>query len=216
MSASESEHRSATDKNTEELVRRAGQGDADARQRLLILHRRRLQRMVEVRLDPRVAARLDSSDVVQEALIDAAGRLDEYLRDRPLPFYAWLRQFAWERIVKLHERHVMAQRRSVCRERSLELPDGSGLLLADRLAASGTSPSRQLSKADQRERVRSALAQLRPRDHEVLALLYLEGLNNHEAAAVLGIGEGAVKMRHIRALERLRERMGVNWSEVAR
>ena len=63
-----------------------------------------------------MAARLDPSDVVQEALAQAAQHFDEYLRTRPLPFSAWLRQFAWERLVKLHRRHIRAQKRSVNRE----------------------------------------------------------------------------------------------------
>ena len=72
--------------------------------------------MVAVRLDRRLAARVDPSDVVQEALADASRRLDDYLLSRPLPFFAWLRQFAWERLVELHRRHVTPQRRSVIRE----------------------------------------------------------------------------------------------------
>ena len=57
-------------------------------------YRDRLRRLVAVRLDPRLAARADASDVVQEALADAARKLDGYLRDRPIPFYPWLRQLA--------------------------------------------------------------------------------------------------------------------------
>src|SRR4051794_11198000 len=104
--------------DTELLLDRAAGagGDADARNRLLQRHRDRLKRMVAVRSDPRLAARVDPSDVVQEALADAAGKLDGYLRDRPLPFYPWLRRLAAERLVALHRRHVQARRRSVTRE----------------------------------------------------------------------------------------------------
>ena len=144
--------------------------------------------MVESRLDPRLAARLDASDVVQEALIDATAQLDDYLRDLPRPFYAWLRQFAWERMIKLHEATSRAEADSSPR-RSLDLPDESGLLLADRLAASVSSPSERLSMDEQRDQIQSALADLRPHDREILVLLYLEGMNNTEVAAVLGIGE---------------------------
>jgi RNA polymerase sigma-70 factor (ECF subfamily) len=84
--------------DTEELLQRAASGDPQARQLLLTRHRKRLRRMVAVRLDPRLAARLDPSDVVQEALAAAARQLDAYLRDRPLPFYPWLRRLAWERL----------------------------------------------------------------------------------------------------------------------
>src|SRR5262245_53732136 len=102
----------ATDQlDTEELLDCAGQGDGEARQQLLARHRHRLRQMVTVRLDRRRAARRDPSDIVQEALADAARVLDDYLRDRPVPFYAWLRQFAWERLVEAYRRHLQARRR---------------------------------------------------------------------------------------------------------
>jgi hypothetical protein len=86
--------------DTQELIELTAQGDAAAREQLLVRHRKRLLKMVAVRLDRAVAARLDPSDVVQEALAEAAQHLDEYLRTRPLPYYAWLRQFGWQRLVK--------------------------------------------------------------------------------------------------------------------
>ena len=73
--------------DTDELLRQATLGDNDARQRLLDRHRGRLRQMVAVRVDRRLSARVDPSDVVQEALADASQHLDDYLRDRPLAFY---------------------------------------------------------------------------------------------------------------------------------
>ena len=102
--------------DTDELLRQATLGDNDARQRLLDRHPGRLRQMVAVRMDRRLSARVDPSDVVQEALADASQHLDDYLRDRPLAFYPWLRRFAWERLVALHRRHVLAGKRSVTRE----------------------------------------------------------------------------------------------------
>jgi RNA polymerase sigma-70 factor (ECF subfamily) len=161
--------------------------------------------MVAIRLDPRLAARVDPSDVVQEALLDAAQQLDRYLRERPVDFYPWLRRLAWEHLVKLHERHVQARRRSVLREEPgiLALPEDSAVLLAQRLAGEGTSPSQRLVRWELQDRVRVALAQLSPTDREVLVLRYLEQLPTTEIAQVLGLGTSAVKMRHWRALERL-------------
>src|SRR5579864_4019582 len=107
----------ATNKpDTERLLEQASRGDAAARQQLLERYRTRLRRMVAVRMDRRLAARVDPSDVVQESLADAFQNLSDYLRRRPLPFYAWLRQFAWERLLKLHRRHIHTQKRSVTRE----------------------------------------------------------------------------------------------------
>jgi RNA polymerase sigma-70 factor (ECF subfamily) len=194
--------------DTEQLIERAGGGDPAARQELLIRHQDRLRRMVALRLDRRLAARVDPSDIVQESLAEAHQHLSDYLIRRPLPFYAWLRQFAWERVAKQYERHVRAQRRSVTREEAPPLPDESVLQLAQRLIASATSPSRRLLRDELRDRVRMALGCLKPTDREVLVLRYLEGLSNSEAAAVLGVGESTVGMRHLRALERLRTLLG--------
>jgi len=126
--------------NTEQLLEQASRGDTAARDRLLVRHRDRLRSMVRVRMDRRLAARIDPSDVVQEALADAAGKLTDYLRRRPLPFYPWLRRLVWERLVALHRRHVRAGCRSVAREEpgGLALPDESAVELAQRLVAPGT------------------------------------------------------------------------------
>src|SRR5436305_2971842 len=111
--------------DTDVLLDRAAAGDGDARRQLLDRHRRRLRRMIAVRLDRRLAARIDPSDVVQEALAAADQKLSAYLRQRPVPFYPWLRQLAWERLIELHRQHIYAQKRSVTREEAQDpaLPD---------------------------------------------------------------------------------------------
>jgi RNA polymerase sigma-70 factor (ECF subfamily) len=199
--------------DTDELIARARQGDHPAREQLLGRYRDRLKHMVQVRLDRRLAARVDPSDVVQEALADAAQQLSDYLREQPVPFYPWLRRLAWEHLVMLHQRHLHAGKRSVLREEALNLPDESALQLAQRLLGSCTSPSRQLLRKELRRRVQDGLGQLGERDREVLVLRYLEGLSTRETAAVLGVTEGAAKVRHLRALERLRGLLGSDLGE---
>lgn len=197
------------------LLDRAAAGDAAARQDLLVRHQERLRQMVAVRMDRRLAARFDASDVVQEVLAEAHEKLAGYLQTRPLPFYPWLRQIAWERLMKLTQRHLGAQKRSAAREesRAPALSDESVQALADRLFAAGSSPSEHVLREEARRRVRDGLARLGERDREVLVLRYLEQLSTREIAAVLGISEGAVKVRHLRALERLRAVLGDDFAE---
>jgi RNA polymerase sigma-70 factor (ECF subfamily) len=194
------------DADTDELVELAGGGDAAARQLLLMRHRKRLRQMVAFRLDRRLAARVDPSDVVQEAIMEAAVRLSDYLERRPLPFYPWLRQLAWDKLIELHRRHIHAQKRSITREDAdvLGLPDESVVELASRLLAGGSSPSHHVLREELRDRVRAALVTLAERDREILVLRHLEQLSVREIAVVIGISEGAVKVRHLRALERFR------------
>ena len=192
---------------TDGLLARAAQGDREAGERLLTNHRDLLRKMVAARLDRRLAARVDPSDVVQEALAAAALALPKYLRERPIPFVAWLRQFAWERLVKLHRHHLRAQRRSVSREEYLapDLPDDSVQQLGRRLAASGASPSEDMIRSELREQVREALSRLNAPDREILIMRYVERLPLAQVAAALNIKEGAAKVRHLRALRRLQE-----------
>src|SRR5258708_28926459 len=121
--------RASGPQDPEQLIELAAGGDEVTRQELLARHRARLRRMIAVRMDRRLAARVDPSDIVQEALAEAAQGLSDYLRRRPLPFYPWLRQFAWERLLKLHRYHIRARKRSVDREQqwALSLPDDSVL-----------------------------------------------------------------------------------------
>jgi RNA polymerase sigma-70 factor (ECF subfamily) len=195
--------------DTDELVRRSAAGDDGARQALLARHRDRLRRMIGVRLDRRLLARLDPPDVVQEVLAEAHARLNDYLRDQPVPFYPWLRQIAWQRLLKIHQHHH-ARKRRVTQEGPAvpDLPDESVGDLAERLAASGTSPSRHALREELRLRVRQALGRLGERDREVLVLRYLEQMSLAEIAAVLETSEGAVKSRHARALLRLEALLG--------
>jgi RNA polymerase sigma-70 factor (ECF subfamily) len=197
------------DPETEALIRAAARGDEQARGRLLDHHRARLCQMVGLRLDRRLAPRLDASDIVQEALAEAGQKLEEYLREPPLPFYVWLHRLAAERLAEAHRRHLTAQARAVGREQpaGLALAEESALQLADCLAASGTSPSQGVVRDELRQRLREALALLAASDRQVLVMCYLEGLAFAEIAAILGITEGAAKVRHFRALGRIRKLM---------
>jgi RNA polymerase sigma-70 factor, ECF subfamily len=202
--------------DTDHLLRNAAAGDAAAIEKLLERHRERLRRMIALRLDDGLAARVDASDVVQEALADAARKLADYARDRPLPFYPWLHRLAAERLAAVHRRHRRSKARSVAREESgaCAWPASSAELIVNSLAGNDTTPSHALLREEQRRQVHAALQELAPIDREILMMHYLEELNFPEIAAILDIGEGAAKMRHLRALQRIRTLMAGNGSEV--
>lgn len=195
--------------DTDQLIQHAGAGDAQALEQLLVRHRARLRQMVAIRLDRRVAARVDPSDIVQDASIAAAAQIASYARCRPLPFYPWLRALAANCVADVHRRHIGAVKRSVVREsENLEaLPEESAVQLVDRLADSFTEGSERVLREERRDRVRQVLHALSPTDQEVLVLRFLEQLSTRDAAAVLGIKEGAFMKRQLRALRRLRDRM---------
>jgi RNA polymerase sigma-70 factor (ECF subfamily) len=187
--------------DTEELLREAAAGDSHSVELLLDRHRRRLRQMVAVRMDPRLKTRLDPSDVVQDTLAEAHRQLPDFLKRRPLPFYPWLRQIAWNRLVDLHRRHIRSRRRAVGRDVSIDARSAARLL--ERLTESGSTPSRNALREELRRRVQDAIGKLSPAEREVIVLRHLEQLSVAEVASVLEIPEGTVKSRHFRALERL-------------
>jgi RNA polymerase sigma-70 factor, ECF subfamily len=191
---------------TEELLRLAESGDDGAICRLFERHRARLRRMVAARLDRRVAARVDASDVVQDAFGEASGRLAGFLRDRPVPYYSWLRRLTLLHLAWLHRFHLGSRKRCAAREQVLETrpSDNSSGIAVDRLPGSDTSPSQHAVRDEECEQVRAVLDQLEGPDRELLELRYVEQLSLAEIADHLRIGLSAVKMRHLRALKRFR------------
>jgi RNA polymerase sigma-70 factor (ECF subfamily) len=192
---------------TVRLIEQARAGNEDALNALFARHRDRLHRVVDLRLDPRLQARLDASDVVHEAYLDAAQRLDEYLGDPKLPLFLWLRLVVGDRLMKLHRHHLGTQMRDTGREVSLyrgALPPASSAALAAQFLGKHTSPTQAAVRAERMLRLQEALNNLDPIDREVLTLRHFEDLNRTETAQVLGIAESAAAKRYIRALQRLK------------
>jgi RNA polymerase sigma-70 factor, ECF subfamily len=182
--------------------------DRQALAALFEQHRDRLRRMVELRLDPRLRARLDASDVVQEAFLDVACDLDAYLAEPKLPVLLWLRLHVGRRLAKLHREHLGKLVKDAGREISLyqgALPQASSAALASMLLGRHAAPSEAAQRAERMLRVQEALNSLDPVDRELLALRHFEQLNRAEAAAVLGISQDAGAKRYFRALKRLKD-----------
>ena len=131
-------------------------------------------------------------------------RLPEFLRDRPMPYWAWLRQLALQRLIWWRRSHLRAHKRSAYREREYSVFDTSTACLVNRITAKGESPSAHAARDEERVRARAALDGIAADDRQILELHYLEDLSFAEIAAKLELGLSAVKMRHLRALTRLR------------
>jgi RNA polymerase sigma-70 factor (ECF subfamily) len=197
--------------DTEQLLDLVAQGESSAAAVLMTRHTERLRRMVHLRLDPRLIARLDPSDVVQDTLAEAHKRLPAYVQKRAIAFYPWLRSIAWDKLIEMKRRHIDAERRSVLREAcQLDLSGESENILADRMLTVAPKSGDQLIRDEMRNRVRLAISQLPPRDHEVIVLRHLEELSFAETAAVVGISEDAVYSRYRRALQRLHRLLNNN------
>jgi RNA polymerase sigma-70 factor (ECF subfamily) len=191
----------------EDLLARALAGDAAALETIFTRHRDRLRRMVEIRLDRRVQARIDASDVVQEAYLDVLTRLPDYLKEPHLPLFLWLRLVVGERLLKLHRHHLGTKMRDAGLEVSLyrgAFPAASSAALAAQLLGKHTSPTQAVLRAERLLRLQEAINTLDPMDREVLSLRHFEELTLGETAEVLAITEAAAAKRYVRALRRLK------------
>src|SRR5262245_8908584 len=116
-----------------ERLAQAAAGDESALTELFTRYRKRLKQMVRLRLHRRLQGRIDDSDIIQEAFLEAAKRLPEYLTKKPLPFFLWLRHITGEKLVDAHRRHLGAKMRDAGQEISLHhgpMPAVSSVSLA--------------------------------------------------------------------------------------
>ena len=150
---------------------------------------------------------MDPADIVQEAYLEVARRIDDYLNKPAVPFFVWARQITWQKVLTTHRLNLSVKKRNAAQEVSLNRPqyDATSVALAAKLAGSMTSPSQAAIRDERTVQLRDALDTMDEMDREVLALRHFEHLTNNEVAEVLGIQKTAASNRYIRALERLRE-----------
>lgn len=189
------------------LLERLEKGDPAALGTLFDLHRPRLWRIVRFRMDPRLIARVDADDVIQEGFLAASLRIRHYLENPSVPIFLWFRGIVTQTLIDVHRRHVSAGMRAAGRDVSIETPrydPETSACLAAQLIGSGTSPSQAAVSAERFAQLERAIATLTPADQEIIALRHFEDLTNLEAARLLGIAPTASSNRYIRALGRLK------------
>jgi RNA polymerase sigma-70 factor (ECF subfamily) len=192
---------------TQELLDQVRRNEAGAVDRLLARHREPVRRMIDLRLDPAIAARLDASDVVQEVLIEASRRLTDYLRDGTMPFHLWLRHLAQDHLIDAHRRHRQAQKRGVDREQPIvpaAFADRSSIELAAQFLDPELTPASAAMQQELQRRLHAAITQLNDDDRDIILMRHFEQLSNQEVALLLKLTEAASSMRYLRALRRLR------------
>lgn len=196
-----------TDFNEEfALVTQAMAGDQLALAELFENYRQRLSHTVRLRMDPRLHGRLDVSDVLQEAFLDASRRLPEFIAEPDVSLFIWLRSLATQRLIDLHRQHLGAQVRSVARELAVSRHGDlstSIRSLAGMLADSSKTPASKAVREEMRCQLHQALDAMEPIDREVLAMRHFEMMTNGEVASVLKLSKAAASNRYVRALERL-------------
>lgn len=191
---------------TLELLERARQGESDAVERLLAAQRNPLRRMIDLRLDPALAGRVDASDVVQEVLLEASRRLADYLQKPSMPFHLWLRHIAKDHVIDAHRKHRQAKKRSLDREQPIRaaFADQSSMDLAAQFIDPELTPASAAMQHELARRLEMAVAAMDEDDREVILMRHFEQLSNQEVAASLDLTEAAASMRYLRAVRKLR------------
>ena len=164
-------------------------------------YRTRLRQMVRLRIGPQLAARVDPSDVLQEAFIEAQRRVDEFIAEPKVSFFIWLRGLVFNRMRKTQRAHLGTQLRSVDREKELDLPEAASLAIVNSL----TSPSQKVARTELRQIIEQSIQKLKEMDREIILMRYFEGLSNTDVAQALDISESTSTMRHVRAIQRLKD-----------
>ena len=192
----------------EALHQRLVAGDEGALGELFDIHRERLWRTVQFRMDRRLAARVDPDDILQESFVNAAARIQHYLEDPTRSLFVWFRLIVGQTLVDVYRRHIGAEMRDAGREVSLQgmkYPQATSMSLAAELLGSITSPSQAAQRAEMSAQLEQALAEMSELDQEVIALRHFEDLTNGEVAEVLDIQPTAASNRYVRALTRLKD-----------
>ena len=205
------------------MIQRLQAGDEQALGELFAHSRDRLARIVQFRIDRRLAGRVDTDDILQEAYLDAAKRLKHFgehgSADDESQFgqqssdsaFVWLRLVVNQTLIDVHRRHLGAQKRSAKREVALGRPydsSSTAVSLMVHLVGNLTSPSQAVVREELEAQLSTALESMEEIDREVLALRHFEELTNSEVAEILGITQKAASIRYVRALGRLKNVLG--------
>jgi RNA polymerase sigma-70 factor (ECF subfamily) len=197
--------------NPERLIAQARQGMPQALGQLLEAYRNYLQMLATSRLGNLLQARVSPSDIVQETFLQANLSFDQFRGASEQEFLAWLRRVLASQLEHLYERHVLAEKRDVRREVSIDeirigLERSTARLetvLADRLP----SPDSQVQRRELAVLLADELAELPSQYSRVLLLRSMAGLSFKDVAQQMERSEGAVRMLWLRAVQSLRERL---------
>ncbi len=178
---------------------RARAGDVEAWGELLESFRPYVRFITRSLLEDRLRARLDGSDLVQDALLEAHRSFGDFRGATVAELAAWLRRIVARTAGHALRSHAGTGKRDVAREQSAEALDA--------VAAPDSSPADRADRHEQTARLSAALARLPEDVQQVLLGRHLHGLSYAALAERLGRSEGALRVLYVRALERLRAQL---------
>jgi RNA polymerase sigma-70 factor (ECF subfamily) len=199
------------------LVRGAREGNTSSIGVLLQQYRNYLMVLASTQLEHRLQPRVSPSDVVQETMLRAHKNFGQFRGATEGELLAWLRQILVNNLAKFVEQHMLAARRDVRREVSIErlgaALEQSTVQLAALLPAEGKSPSVAVQQREEAVLLADRLAKLPVDYRDVLMLRNLQSLPFEEVAQRMNRSVGATRMLWLRAIEKLRAVYGEQRSD---
>jgi RNA polymerase sigma-70 factor (ECF subfamily) len=190
------------DGQTPELIRRARAGSPEALGQLLEGCRAYLQHVAHREVDPRLRAKGDASDLVQETFLEAQRDFAAFTGETEEELLAWLRHHLRYRISKFLRSHHGTAKREARREVPLE-DDNSSAPRGPALVSDQPSPSECALAGERDQLLERAIGQLPEEYRRVIDLRYRQGLPFEAIGAVLGRTENSARKLWGRAIERL-------------
>lgn len=191
-----------------QLLALARTGAPECLGRLLQLYSNYLKLLATTQMDDKLRGRFSPSDVVQETFFEAHRDFQQFRGQSERELLGWLRQILINNLARLVEKNVLAAKRDVRREVSLERIgaslDRSAARLESVLADGGASPSSDAHRREHAVILADQLTELPPDYRRVLVLRHLEGLPFKEVARRMERSPGAVRMLWLRAVGELR------------
>ena len=189
------------DHTTRHLVTLAKEGDSSAVDQLCRIYGERIRRIIRLRIDRKLRPKIDSVDVVQDALVQALAGLKNFTYKDEGDFLKWLSTIAENKLRDILDK-FHADKRDIRREipfKKVETNTEEGSFgVAGPLHT--TTPSVVLSRKEQLDRLERALDDLKQEYRDVIFLSRIERLSHEEIAARMGKSRGAVAMLLSRAL----------------
>ncbi len=174
---------------------------------LLERHRSYLMLLARARIMPVNGRKVDASDIVQQTLMDAFAKREQFRGSSEAELTAWLREILKHNLLDVLRRE-QCDKRDIRREQWLGATVDESMTRADGwLAAVQSSPSQRVIKAEDLLGLSEALDALPIAQREAIVLHHLQGFKLAEVASELGRSESAVAGLLFRGLTKLHQLM---------
>jgi RNA polymerase sigma-70 factor (ECF subfamily) len=200
-----------SDTQTHNLLQRAQGGDKAALDMLLMVSRKYLSRLARSQISQQLQGKADSSDIVQEALLEVHRHFGQFRGATEAEYGAWLRSILAGLVANHVRRFLGTKQRDARLEQAIAVEiNNSSCVFNRQLAAAIGTPSEEAVRHESSMQLVTALESLPEHYGEVIVLRHVEGLPFSQVAERMGRTIDSVEKLWVRALRQLRELLGEN------